>query len=76
VLSFNFTHADIDHSGGFGIVILNTNWLREATTLFETDCTRMSTVPRLRGIRQLSPPRLPSSEVCRRSTQSRYAWRQ
>jgi cardiolipin synthase len=45
VLSFNFTHVDIDHSRGFGIVTRNRNWLREATTLFQTDCTRTSYEP-------------------------------
>ena len=40
VLSFNFTHLDIDHSRGFGIVTSNANWVREATWLFEADCTR------------------------------------
>jgi phosphatidylserine/phosphatidylglycerophosphate/cardiolipin synthase-like enzyme len=46
VLSFNFTHVDIDRSRGFGIVTRNRNWLREATTLFQTDCTRTSYEPK------------------------------
>ena len=45
VLSFNFTHLDIDHSRGFGIVTSNANWVREATRLFEADCTRTTYVP-------------------------------
>jgi cardiolipin synthase len=40
VLSFNFTHLDIDHSRGFGIVTRNVDWLREAVKLFRADCTR------------------------------------
>lgn len=45
VLSFNFTHVDIDHSRGFGIVTTNANWVREAARLFEADCTRTPYVP-------------------------------
>ena len=45
VLSFNFTHLDIDHSRGFGIVSRNANWVREASRLFEADCTRTTYVP-------------------------------
>ena len=30
MLSFNFTHLDIDHSRGFGIVTTRANWVREA----------------------------------------------
>lgn len=40
MLSFNFTHLDIDHSRGFGIVTTNAVWLREAVSLFRADCTR------------------------------------
>lgn len=40
VLSFNFTHLDIDHSRGFGIVTKNAKWVQEAGKLFEADCTR------------------------------------
>jgi len=40
VLSFNFTHLDIDHSRGFGIVTTHTPWVREAVKLFRADCTR------------------------------------
>lgn len=40
VLSFNFTHLDIDHSRGFGIVTTHAIWVREATKLFRADCTR------------------------------------
>ena len=39
VLSFNFTHLDIDHSRGFGIVTTRANWVREAARLFRADCT-------------------------------------
>ena len=40
VLSFNFTHLDIDHSRGFGIVTANAAWVREGVKLFAADCTR------------------------------------
>ena len=40
VLSFNFTHLDIDHSRGFGIVTTNSGWVREGMKLFRADCTR------------------------------------
>jgi len=40
VLSFNFTHLDIDHSRGFGIVTTNTAWIREAVRLFKSDSGR------------------------------------
>jgi len=40
ILSFNYTHLDIDHSRGFGIVTRDAKWVREGTKLFEADCTR------------------------------------
>jgi cardiolipin synthase A/B len=40
VLSFNFTHLDIDHSRGFGIITTNAAWVREGGKLFAADCTR------------------------------------
>ncbi len=40
VLSFNFTHLDIDHSRGFGIVTTNSVWVQEAMKLFDADSTR------------------------------------
>jgi cardiolipin synthase len=46
VLSFNFTHLDIDHSRGFGIVTTHANWVREAATLFRADCTRTRYAPK------------------------------
>jgi cardiolipin synthase len=42
VLSFNFTHVDIDHSRGFGIVTSNSKIVQEAVKLFEADCARKS----------------------------------
>ncbi len=45
VLSFNFTHLDIDHSRGFGIVTRNVQWVKEATKLFRADCTRTAYSP-------------------------------
>lgn len=46
VLSFNFTHLDIDHSRGFGIVTTQADWVREATNLFRADCTRTKYAPK------------------------------
>jgi len=40
ILSFNFTHLDIDHSRGFGIITKNTQLVEEAAKLFEADCAR------------------------------------
>lgn len=45
VLSFNFTHLDIGHSRGFGVVTTNPNWIREAVRLFEADCSHTPYVP-------------------------------
>jgi cardiolipin synthase A/B len=46
VLSFNFTHLDIDHSRGFGIVTTHGNWVHEAARLFRADCTRTRYAPK------------------------------
>jgi cardiolipin synthase len=46
MLSFNFTHLDIDHSRGFGIVTTQASWVREAVKLFRADCTRTKYAPR------------------------------
>jgi phosphatidylserine/phosphatidylglycerophosphate/cardiolipin synthase-like enzyme len=40
VLSFNFTHADIDRSRGFGIISDNAKWVTEASRLLESDVQR------------------------------------
>ena len=40
LLSFNFTHLDIDHSRGFGIVTKNIALVQEAVKLFDADCAR------------------------------------
>jgi cardiolipin synthase len=40
VLSFNFTHLDIDHSRGFGVVTSRQSWIQEAARLFKADCMR------------------------------------
>lgn len=40
VLSFNFTHLDIDHSRAFAIVTRKTKLVQEAVTLFEADSER------------------------------------
>ncbi len=42
MLSFNFTHLDIDHSRGFGIITKNSKIVQEAVKLFEADCARKS----------------------------------
>ncbi len=47
VLSFNFTHLDIDHSRGFGIVTRNARLIQEAVKLFEADTTRTPYTPTL-----------------------------
>ena len=46
VLSFNFTHLDIDKSRGFGIVTTYPNWVREAVRLFRADCARTPYEPK------------------------------
>lgn len=46
VLSFNFTHLDIDHSRGFGIVTTRASWVRDAARLFRADCTRTKYAPK------------------------------
>ena len=40
MLSFNFTHMDIEHSRGFGIVTRNGALVQEALQLFDADCAR------------------------------------
>jgi phosphatidylserine/phosphatidylglycerophosphate/cardiolipin synthase-like enzyme len=40
VLSFNFTHLDIDHSRGFGIVTTKTKWVAEGIKLLNADSKR------------------------------------
>jgi histone H3/H4 len=46
VLSFNFTHLDVDHSRGFGVVTTHANWVRDAARLFKADCTRTKFAPK------------------------------
>jgi cardiolipin synthase len=40
MLSFNFTHLDIDRSRAFGIMTTHADWVGEAEKLFRADCTR------------------------------------
>jgi cardiolipin synthase len=40
MLSFNFTHLDIEHSRGFGIITKNAALVQEAVQLFAADCAR------------------------------------
>ena len=47
VLSFNFSHLDIDHSRGFGIVTRRVRFVHEAVKLFEADTTRQPYTPTL-----------------------------
>jgi cardiolipin synthase A/B len=47
MLSFNFTHLDVDHSRGFGIITRNNKFVQEAVKLFEADSTRKSYSPGL-----------------------------
>ena len=42
VLSFNFTHLDIDHSRAFGVVTRKDKLVKEAVKLFEADSQRKS----------------------------------
>ncbi len=44
VLSFNFTHLDIEHSRGFGIITKNKVLIQEAAQLFDADCARRAYV--------------------------------
>ena len=41
ILSFNFTHLDIDHSRGFGIITENKKWVNEGIKLLEADSKRI-----------------------------------
>jgi cardiolipin synthase len=45
ILSFNFTHLDIDRSRGFGVLTRNKELVQEAVKLFEADSTRTSYTP-------------------------------
>ena len=47
VMSFNFTHLDIDHSRGFGIVTRDVKLVQEAIKLYEADNSRQPYVPAL-----------------------------
>ncbi len=47
VLSFNFTHVDIEHSRGFGMATDNRKLVQEAIRLFEADSARKPYSPRL-----------------------------
>jgi len=47
VLSFNFTHLDIDHSRGFGVVTRKVRFVHEAVKLFEADAARQPYTPAL-----------------------------
>jgi len=46
MLSFNFTHLDIDRTRGFGIATKNTKLVQEAINLFEADSTRRQYAPK------------------------------
>jgi phosphatidylserine/phosphatidylglycerophosphate/cardiolipin synthase-like enzyme len=47
LLSFNFTHLDIDHSRCFGLITADTKLVAEAVKLFEADTKRQPYVPGL-----------------------------
>jgi cardiolipin synthase len=47
LLSFNFTHLDIDHSRCFGLVTTHPKLVQEAVKLFEADTKRQPYVPGL-----------------------------
>jgi cardiolipin synthase A/B len=46
LLSFNFTHLDIDHSRSFGLITRNPGLLHEAVKLFDADTKRQPYVAR------------------------------
>jgi len=46
VLSTNFTHLDIEHSRGFGVVTEHAEWANEAFRLFRADCSRARYKPK------------------------------
>jgi cardiolipin synthase A/B len=45
LLSFNFTHLDVDRSRGFAVATSNALWVQEATKLFEADRSREPYIP-------------------------------
>ncbi len=47
MLSFNYSHLDIGHSRGFGIITHGARQVREAIKLFDADCTRSAYAPGL-----------------------------
>jgi hypothetical protein len=47
VLSFNFTHLDIDHSRGFAVVTRNRSLVQEAQRLIKADTDRKAYKARL-----------------------------
>ncbi len=47
VMSFNFTHLDIDHSRAFGIVTRDVKFVHEAIKLYDADNSRQPYVPAL-----------------------------
>jgi cardiolipin synthase A/B len=49
LLSFNFTHLDIDHSRGFGLITRRIKFVHEAVKLFEADAARQPYTPALDG---------------------------
>ena len=50
MLSFNFTHLDIDHSRGFGIVTTHAPGYAKPARLFRADCTRTKYAPKTRDV--------------------------
>ena len=50
VLSFNFTHLDIDYSRGFGLITRNRKLVQEAIRLFEADTERQPYVAGAAGL--------------------------
>lgn len=47
ILSFNFTHLDIDHSRGFGIFTRKVRFVQEALKLMDADVSRQPYTPTL-----------------------------
>src|SRR5260370_9650384 len=49
VLTFNYTHLDIEHSRSFGLVIADPEFVDEALRLFYSDVRRQAYTPALNG---------------------------
>ena len=62
VLTFNYTHLDIEHSRSFGLVIDDPEAVEEATRLFHADVRRQPFKPELKSL-VVSPDECPRTIV-------------